>query len=171
MCFSHYHQQRCIFGFTGTEFHKVLGNRGRGLESSVKQAICLNIDKCDAVLLQVHVLFHWDDHSFFTYHQDDKGKVAVVVNLSPCTTTNFHIAGSGSAVMEKPGEAHIFPTKVYHRSGTAPRRCIKLVFFYDLTTPHDLTDESVPGTSSEGVATQEAEAEVKEDVKEQSTVE
>ena len=34
------------------------------------------------------------------------------------------------AEMKKPGEAHIFPTQVFHRSGTAPRRCIKLVFFY-----------------------------------------
>jgi hypothetical protein len=105
-----------------------------------------------------------NDHSFFKYHQDDKGTVAVVVNLSPCTITDFHVAGAPAhAVMQGCGKAHILPTKVYHRSGTAPRRCIKLVFFLDLIAPVVVSEEAA-GSSSSGV-NEEVKEEVKAEVK------
>ena len=39
--------------------------------------------------------------------------------------------------------AQLVPTHVYHRSGKAPRRCIKLVFFLDLAEPIDVDKVSV----------------------------
>ena len=112
----------------------------------------------------MHALFHWNDHSFFTYHKDEKGDVAVVVNLSPCET-DFHDAGAGNpAAMTKPGMAQLVPTQVYHRSGTAPRRCIKLVFFIDLITPQNL-DESKANTSDAAQVKPEVKHEVESAVK------
>ena len=161
-------QDRCIFGSTPAEYKKFLGGRGTGLADLVKRHVSELVKK-EAVLSQVHVLFHWNDHSFFTYHQDEKGQVAVKVNLSPCTTTDFHVAGfADSAVMNGCGQAHVFPTKVFHRSGSAPRRCIKLVFFVDTNGPVVVNDDD-GGTSSsaakgEDDVVKEA-AEVKQEVK------
>ena len=106
-------------------------------------------------LHQVHVLFHWNDHSFFKYHQDDKGDVAVVVNLSPSCETNFHIAGGGEAWMKTPGAAHMFPTSVFHRSGTAPRRCIKFVFFWSIVGNSQVVDVDGAGAGPSGVKTEQ----------------
>lgn len=142
--FSKLNQDRCIFGFTATEYKKVLGNRGTALLDAVKIRVGGLFKNRSVVLSQAHVLFHWNDHSFFTYHRDDKGKVAVVVNLSPCATTDFHVAGATDrAVMKKCGQAHIVPTNVYHRSGSAPRRCIKIVFFLEIMEPVDVDEEKV----------------------------
>ena len=147
MRFSKAEQDRCIFGFTQAEYLKVVGQRGKYLADEVKSKVT-NKFKKNATIKQVHALFHWNDHSFFTYHQDEKGDVAVVVNLSPCET-DFHVAGmSKSAAMTKPGMAQLVPTQVYHRSGKAPRRCIKLVFFLDLAEPVDLSAAEEPAAAS-----------------------
>ena len=162
MRFSKAEQDRCIFGMTQAEYGKILGDRGKFLARKVKEEVTETFKKV-ATIHQVHALFHWNDHSFFTYHKDEKGQVAVVVNLSPCET-DFHVAGMGStAAMTKPGMAHLVPTTVYHRSGKAPRRCIKLVFFLDLAERVDLSAEE-PAAAPE---TDAKDGDVKEDVKEE----
>lgn len=165
MRFSKSEQDRSVFALTAAEYGKVLGPRGKGLADRVKIEV-KDFFKKDPALLQVHVLFHWNDHSFFTYHQDDKGDVAVVVNLSPCTTTDLHVAGAAMAKMEACGEAHILPTHVFHRSGTAPRRCIKLVFFYNLIEPIDVGGDDA-GSSTEVKAEAKDEVKVKAEAKDE----
>ena len=66
--------------------------------------------------------------------------------------------------MKWPGHAHILLTNVFHRSGTAPRRCIKLVFFIDLITPQNL-DESKANTSDAAQVKPEVKHEVESAVK------
>ena len=162
MRFSKAEQDRCIFGMTQPEFSKIVGERGRWLAREVKKEVTEKFKKV-ATIHQVHALFHWNDHSFFTYHKYEKGHVAVVVNLSPCET-DFHVAGmADTAVMTKPGMAQLVPTQVYHRSGKAPRRCIKLVFFLDLTERVDLSAEEPAAASS----TDAKDGDVKEAVKEE----
>ena len=154
----------CVFGLTVAEYKKILGNRGVALATEVKTEVSKHFKK-ECQLQQVHVLFHWNDHSFFTYHRDDKGHVAVVVNLAPACTTDFHVAGAAEpATMKWPGHAHTLLTNVFHRSGTAPRRCIKLVFFIDLITPQNL-DESNASTSTAAQVKPEVKPEVESDVK------
>ena len=88
----------------------------------------------------VHVLYHWNAHSFFTYHQDDDGHVTAIVNLSH-GTASMHIAGKDTAEYDGIGATHIFPAKVFHRSGPAPRRCVKIAFFFDKAVPYDVGDD------------------------------
>ena len=50
--------------------------------------------------------------------------------------------------MATPGAAHMFPTSVFHRSGTAPRRCIKFVFFWSIVGKSQVVDvDGAPGPS------------------------
>ena len=58
---------------------------------------------------------------------------------------------------------HIVPTNVYHRSGTAPRRCIKLVFFLDLIEKKDQldVDEKTSASGSAGAVEDDVKPEVK----------
>ena len=89
--------------------------------------------------------------------------MAVVVNLS-LGKTNLHVAGCTKAEMDGPGSALLLPTKAYHRSGEASRRCIKLVFFFDIRPPIDLTVASNGEASTSGVK-KEAEDEESVQVK------
>ena len=65
--------------------------------------------------------------------------------------TSFHVAGFGKAKMKGPGAGHLLPTKVFHRSGEASRRCIKLVFFFDIRGAIDVDAEGTGEASGSGV--------------------
>jgi len=58
-------QDRCIFGLTNAAFGNVLGGRGKHLMELIKTEVGTQF-KQEAVPQEVHVLFHWNDHSFFT---------------------------------------------------------------------------------------------------------
>ena len=55
----------------------------------------------------------------------------------------------------------MFPTSVFHRSGTAPRRCIKFVFFWNIIRVSHSVDEEVGEASSSGVKKEEEDPRVK----------
>ena len=155
MRFSKSEQDRCTFGMTPAELKSCLGSRGERFIADCKQAIELAIPNTVVLFRECHALFHWNDHSFFTYHQDDKGDVAVVVNLSPGITT-LHVAGCGESSMQGVGSAHILLTKAFHRSGKATRRCIKLVAFFDLQESVKLEgDSDAEQAGSGGASTSE----------------
>ena len=63
--------------------------------------------------------------------------VTVIINLAHCKAS-MHVAGAKSADYDGIGSARLFPSNVFHRSGTAPRRCIKVALFYDVGA--DVTD-------------------------------
>ena len=65
----------------------------------------------------------------FTYHQDTDGDVTVIVNLTH-GEAEMHVAGKDVAKYDGVGSAHLFPAKLFHRSGAAPRRCVKVAFFF-----------------------------------------
>ena len=47
--------------------------------------------------------------------------------------SDFHVAGKGQlAVYETAGSAHMFCSQVWHRSGAAQRRTIKVAYFYEV---------------------------------------
>ena len=145
-------QDRCIFAMTNTNLKNVLGSQYDKVVTSCKDKLS---DECKRVvtLQEGHVLFHWNAHSFFSYHQDPKGDAAAVVNLSP-GKTNFHVAGKDdNASMDHPGEVHFVPTKAFHRSGTATRRCVKLVLFFAIEKVVDV-DEVGEASSSDFVKTE-----------------
>ena len=86
-----------------------------------------------------------------------------LVNGTPTSSVVLTLNGAASpAAMTKPGMAQLVPTQVYHRSGKAPRRCIKLVFFLDLAEPIDVEKVSVeePAAAS---ATDAPDPEVKDE--------
>lgn len=128
-------QERCIFAMKPAAFKKVGSAEGTRLVKAAEEAV-KDVVGNSATLVETHILFHWNDHSFFTYHQDPRGDWVLLVNLSPATT-DFHIAGTQGATMQNTGEAHLFPTKVFHRSGKAPRRCVKVAFFFNVAKPGD----------------------------------
>ena len=121
-------QDRCIFALTPAVFFDIGGGHSRNMMSYVKDELTKLLHR-DVRLQVVHLLFHWNEHSFFKYHQDDDGDITVIINLSPGEPT-MHVAGQVEATYKGIGSAHIFPSKVFHRSGDAPRRCIKIAAFY-----------------------------------------
>ena len=139
-------QDRCIFAMKSAQFKSLGGSSGDALLASVLVKASNAFNRV-VTCLEVHVLFHWNDHSFFTYHQDGVGDVAFIVNLSNCTSS-MHVAGATKpAEMSGPGSARFFPTKLFHRSDVAPRRCVKVVFFLNLgdSLQVESNDASEPG--------------------------
>ena len=128
--FSKLEHDRCIFYMSLAKFHSVAGNVSKTMSTRVLNKIS-NMYEENVSCKAVHMLFHWNAHSFLKYHQITDGDVVAFVNLSPSTAT-MHIAGQSEARFEGMGSTHIFPAKAFHRSGTAQRRCVMVAFVVTL---------------------------------------
>jgi hypothetical protein len=160
-CFSEAEQNRVLFGYTRTSFQKIAGPKANLLLSAVTEQVAQKIKK-PVKLVEAHVLFHWNGHSFFKYHTDNVGTWTLVVMLTPGVST-FHMAGfPKNATFDKPGSAHLFQSKMAHRSDRAPRRTVKMTFFFVEETVIDLAvdEKALPAPDPP----QEAPADVKETV-------
>ena len=131
-------QDRCLFAMKCGPFQTILKGVGKRFVDQVAAEV-QDLFQCKVSVKEIHVLFHWNAHSFFTYHQDD-GEISAIVNLSD-TRSEMHVAGFGVATYDGIGSGHIFPAKVYHRSSGAPRRCIKVAIFFERATEIDVSSE------------------------------
>ena len=138
-------QDRCIFAMKPSEFAKAGGSYAKTMmNASIEHVRGLYPAETHISLKVVHVLFHWNAHSFFTYHTDEDGVATVIINLAHCKAS-MHVAGAQSADYDGIGSARLFPSNVFHRSGTAPRRCIKVALFYDVGAEVTVLDEGEEG--------------------------
>ena len=158
-------QDRCIFAMKPTQFYHIGGLNAKKVVSAVSEQVT-RVYELNASCQVVHVLFNWNAHSFFTYHQDSDGMVTVIVNLSPCTAT-MHVAGFEIAEYIGVGSAHMFPSNVFHRSGDAPRRCIKVALFFDLVPTVVIKDDKDDHGASQGAS---SDAPVKQEAAEMPEV-
>lgn len=122
-------QSTCVFAFT---------NKAAILK--VSPAFKLIMDdvqtKAEAALgfalvpTETHLCLGFNRHSHFIYHQDDQGEFTVVVQYSPGRST-LHIAGATTEIIfENPGDAFLFPSLAYHRSGEKQRRTVTASHFF-----------------------------------------
>ena len=146
------------------QFVTLTGQAGKQLQTQAAKAVSKAFSK-NASLAVVHVLFHWNNHSFFTYHQDTDGEVTVIVNLM-YGAAEMHVAGKAVAKYEGIGSAHLFPGKLFHRSGAATRRCVKVAFFFQLSDQGDAMDLEAESASAAGPSSQESKV-IKDEVKEE----
>ena len=125
-------QDRCLFGFNkATKFASECTSFAGSLNGKVGALMTKLFPDFVATSEGVHLLFNWNSHSLFTYHQDEKSMVTVIVNLAPARST-FHIAGKKEAEYKEPGDAVVLPSAVWHRSGEAQRRTVKVAYFFKL---------------------------------------
>ena len=142
-------QERCLFGFPSIQqFNTQIGPAAKQVSSAVLVEVGKLFPNHSVSSKGVHALFNWNAHSLFAYHQDDKSTVTVIVNLSPATS-DFHVAGRAhSSTYLLPGDTHIFPSAVVHRSGLAERRTVKCAYFFDLK----MEESAEAGSSSSNTA-------------------
>lgn len=153
-------QDRCIFAMKPSDFAKVGGPAAKRLVDEATQKV-RDIYQQNVTAKVCHLLFHWNAHSFFTYHVDQEGHISAIINLSP-SDAFMHVAGCEPATYHGIGSGHIFPCNVFHRSGDAPRRCVKVAIFFDLDGPVDLESEGKGGGDEAGTS-----AAVKDEKKEE----
>ena len=127
-----------------TTFYKVAGPASKQWVKNLTQTMSENADNQPVSCDVVHVLFNWNAHSFFTYHQDPDGDMTAIVNLTHGEST-MSVAGFEEATYHGVGSTLIFPSKAFHRSGTAPRRCVKVAFFYKVMAPIELDEDDDEG--------------------------
>ena len=137
-------QARCVFGMSLTTFYKVAGPVSKPWVKNLTQTMSENANNQPVSCDVVHVLFNWNAHSFFTYHQDPDGDMTAIVNLTHGEST-MSVAGFEEATYHGVGSTLIFPSKAFHRSGTAPRRCVKVAFFYKVMAPIELDEDDDEG--------------------------
>jgi hypothetical protein len=160
-------QDRCIFAMKNNAFTQLFGTSAKTIVSEaseqVKEMYNKGNEKVSVSLAVVHILFNWNAHSFFTYHQDTDGQVTVIINLS-LGESSMHVAGYKEATYTGVGSAHMFPSNAFHRSGSAPRRCVKVALFFNVQEPHDLEADDDPSSSTtQPVVKSEVKPEVKPD--------
>ena len=115
--------------------------------SSVNQ-----ITKAVYAIERVHMIGQWSNHAIWNYHKDDDGSLTVILNLSPGSKdfTSFHIAGaSEKACFSNPGDCHLFPSKIMHRTDTATMRTVKVAFFLKKVKVVDVSEETPDASASE----------------------
>ena len=126
-------QNRCVFGFDrAAKFGKECTTFAAKLNSKVNEF--LEDVFPDKVLHNtgVHVLFNWNAHSLFSYHRDAGSDITCIINLSPAKST-FHVAGfEPEATYTEPGSMFLLPSDVFHRSGFAALRTIKVAYFFKM---------------------------------------
>jgi hypothetical protein len=123
-------QERCIYDMPMSTFHKIAGNTSKRMSDKAMSQIA-SMYEDNVTCKAVHILFHWNAHSFFKYHQVPDGDVVAIVNLSHSNAT-MHVAGRTEAIFDGIGWTHIFLVQVFHRSGAAQRRCVKVAFVFKL---------------------------------------
>ena len=78
--------------------------------------------------------------------------MTVILNLSPGSKdfTSFHVAGaSENACFSNPGDCHLFPSKIMHRTDTATMRTVKVAFFLKKVKVLDVSEETSDAPASE----------------------
>ena len=156
-------QDRCIFAMKTSDFIKVGGPAARRLLDEAARNV-KGIYEQNVTPKVCHLLFHWNAHSFFTYHKDEEGDISVIINLSP-SNAFMHVAGCEPAEYHGIGSGHIFPCSVQHRSGDAPRRCVKVAIFFGLDGPEDCTSSDKGEGDGAGSSSAPNPEETKETVK------
>ena len=91
-----------------------------------------NVEEC-------HVLFGFSNYVHFSYHQDSKDltsgsavKLSFIFNLSP-GRSSMSVAGSQDYVYKFPGACSAFYSDLFHCSGDAEMRTVKVAFFVTLS--------------------------------------
>jgi hypothetical protein len=158
-------QDRCVFALKSSEVRKLGGAHAkRLLEDAVSRV--QDLYRVNVSIRVVHLLFHWNSHSFFNYHIDEDGVITCIINLGPGTST-MHVAGSEVATYDAIGSAHVFPSKVHHRSGAAQRRCVKMAIFFDTEEvpidSDDKTEDKKPTEEGSSSTTPLVKEEVKQE--------
>ena len=74
-------QDRCIFRCPKVTFVKIVGGYGNNIIAEANGFIKEYYGAVYA-LKYIDVLFNWNKHSFFTYHQDMDGDLSVIINLT-----------------------------------------------------------------------------------------
>ena len=107
------------------------------------------VDQCfpknyRCVAKQVHVMFSFSAYTHYKWHTDVQdfensgvtpGNMTFLVTLSP-GTASFLIAGRNKEVKyEFPGDIKGFSSHLFHRTGSAESRTVKLAFFVDVLPP------------------------------------
>ena len=134
-------QERCVFAVKLTDFYNLAGNHyGKMLTSEALKMASKVYGGKNFSIKVIHLLFHWNTHSFFTYHQDTDGTITVMINLSH-GEASMHVAGYKEATYTGIGSGHIFNGQLWHRSGAAPRRCVKVALFLERQNAVAVDDE------------------------------
>ena len=154
-------QDRCIFAMKPSDFAKVGGPAAKRLLDEATKKV-RDIYQQNVTAKVCHLLFHWNAHSFFTYHVDQEGHISAIINLSP-SDAFMHVAGCEPAKYHGIGSGHIFPCDVFHRSGDAPRRCVKVAIFFDLEDSVDLESKGKGGGDEEGASSADQKPEKKDE--------
>jgi hypothetical protein len=113
---------------------------------------------CDLKLIAIDYLFKYDLHSHFTFHIDQRqGRepdITVVVKVTADKTTMQVAGAEKEASSTGIGDAQVFLSKTYHRSGQSTARLI----YTDMTKPANPPSTRAGGEAADPSTGQEEAA-------------
>ena len=107
---------------------------------------------------EVHVLFGFNPHAVYSFHKDapdmeSTPNFTMMVMLSPGASTLIVAGAEREFTYKFPGAMALFDAvQVFHSSGNATARTLKLAFFVKLTVPIELSSEDEDDDGSNAVA-------------------
>jgi hypothetical protein len=166
-------QRGCVFPVAKAGLKKLLKHNDNfnRLADDVMSGIVkgLGQEAADELLLmEIDLLLQFDRNAHFTYHRDDEFEKAVpvytvVVLISPNGSASMHVAGAtDTAEFHSPGDAHLLPSDLYHRTDTTTYGTVKATLFYTAKMRVDVSD---PGAAEPllGAAAEEPPVVVKKE--------
>jgi hypothetical protein len=144
-------QRGCVFPVAKGGLKKLLQHNEnfKHLALDVMSGIAhgLGQEAADALdLMEIDLLFQYDRNAHFTYHRDTEFEktqpvYTVVVLISPNGSAGMHVAGAeGTAEFCSPGDAHLLPSDLYHRTDTTTYGTVKATLFYAAKIVIDVSD-------------------------------
>jgi hypothetical protein len=98
-----------------------------------------NFPKHDCSVPECHILFAFSNYVHFAYHQDSKDltsgsavKLSFIFDISP-GCSSMSVAGYNEFVYKFPGACAAFYSDLFHASGEAEMRTVKVAFFAALS--------------------------------------
>ena len=129
-------QTTCVFAVKSRAGANALGKGMKPLIDQMAEDI-RDIAGCDVKFNELHIVFGFSGQAQFTYHTDEQGQYTVVVQLSPGCSSIKVAAEDEDMEFKHPGDAFLFPSQVYHRSGVKERRTITVSFFFEPSKPRN----------------------------------
>jgi len=81
-------------------------------------------------LEQIHLLWGWNTHSHFGYHQDHIPMCMTLTVLLSLGESSMHVAGAPEEAKYGLGTGQLFAGDMFHRSGYTQRRTVKMSLFF-----------------------------------------
>jgi len=126
-------QDNCVIPISPIKmpsFFEAFPLAGEVADEAIEKVMTTLSDSHPFVLEEIHLLWGWNTHSHYGYHQDHIPMCMTLTVLLSLGKSSMHVAGAPEEAKYELGTAHLVAGNMYHRSGYTQRRTVKMSLFF-----------------------------------------